>query len=603
MAMARHLNYHGGSKMEWLRGSPPAWENLDPETLRRARLGRALLRILIVLTSLAYLNVPFNPNHGLVFLLVSSFLAAEVLSWWLLQRGRVQAAFSVLSGGLWAALSLGTFLGSPQGNAPWIGLSLVVLIAGILLGSRAATIVAGLNTLSGLGFLLASQNNLLPQPPLLPYNPISLWISLSLIFFIISGLISLSNTSVQQALEIAAANQRSLEEANRELEAMRASLEAQVAERTQELQRRSAYLQAGVEVSRATASILEVERLMSTAVEVIRQQFDLYYVGLFTVDSAGEYAVLQAGTGEAGRKMLERGHRIRVGSGMIGWSIANAQPRIALDVGKDAVRLATPELPETRSEAAIPLRSRGRVLGALTVQSTQPNAFGDMEIAVFEALADQLAIALDNARLFEESQQALKETQRLYGQISRRAWQEFLHASGIQGMSYRYGRLDTRTDLTQDKRLEQIQHEVMTKHQPQQVTSDGKADLLIPILVRDQSIGVMRFSKEIPELLDGHPAWQEDEIALLQTLCDQVGAALESARLYHEAQRLAYREQITSDVANRIRQTLDVQTVLRTAVEEIQRTLNLPEVTISIAPPPEEPIMPSEIAGREATYG
>jgi len=137
------------------------------------------------------------------------------------------------------------------------------------------------------------------------------------------------------------------------------SLEHRVAARTQELERRSSFLEASTEVARAAASILDTDRLIEQVVVLIRERFNLYYVGLFLLDEARRWAVMRAGTGEAGQAMLARDHRLEVGDGsMIGWSIANRQARIAQEAGADAVRLATPELPATRSEAALPLQSR-----------------------------------------------------------------------------------------------------------------------------------------------------------------------------------------------------------------------------------------------------
>ena len=130
-------------------------------------------------------------------------------------------------------------------------------------------------------------------------------------------------------------------------------LEARVDSRTAELQQRSSYLQASTEVSRATASILDPEELIKRSVEVIGEYFKLYYVGLFLLDETRQWAVLRAGTGEAGRKMLQRRHKLPVGraagASMIGWCIVNAQPRIAQIAEEDVVRQANPDLPETRS--------------------------------------------------------------------------------------------------------------------------------------------------------------------------------------------------------------------------------------------------------------
>jgi PAS domain S-box-containing protein len=177
------------------------------------------------------------------------------------------------------------------------------------------------------------------------------------------------------------------------------------------LARRAVQLQTSAEVSRA-ASILNLDELLPQTVGLIRDRFDLYYTGIFLADETGQspghpsgvWAVLRAGTGQAGHKMLEANHRLQIGgSSMIGWCIANRQARIALDVGEEAVRFDNPLLPETRSEMALPLISRGHAIGAITIQSSQPAAFTPEDITVLQTMADQVANAIENARLFEEA--------------------------------------------------------------------------------------------------------------------------------------------------------------------------------------------------------
>jgi len=177
-------------------------------------------------------------------------------------------------------------------------------------------------------------------------------------------------------------------------------------------------LTTAAEVSRAASSILDPARLLSEVVNLIRDRFNFYYVGLFLLDEGGEYALLRAGTGEAGRQMLEMGHKLEVGgTSMIGWCTAYGKARIALDVGKEAVRFDNPLLPETRSEMALPLISRGRVIGAMTIQSTKPAAFSGEDIATLQTMADQVANAIENARLFEETQH-LAQRERTISQIT-----------------------------------------------------------------------------------------------------------------------------------------------------------------------------------------
>lgn len=201
--------------------------------------------------------------------------------------------------------------------------------------------------------------------------------------------------------------QQALYEAHRQLES-----------NAQMLERRSRLLQVAAEVSRAASAILEPAVLSQQVVELVQNRFGLYYVGLFLVDERGEEVVLRAATGEAGRAMLEAGHRFPIGnSSMVGWCVANRRARIALDVGEDAVRFNNPLLPGTRSELALPLISRGQVLGALTIQSEQEAAFSDEDIETFQTMADQLANAIQNARLYEQLQQELEERKRAEMQV------------------------------------------------------------------------------------------------------------------------------------------------------------------------------------------
>ncbi|MEM7344508.1 MAG: GAF domain-containing protein, partial [Chloroflexota bacterium] len=180
----------------------------------------------------------------------------------------------------------------------------------------------------------------------------------------------------------------------------------------EEAQYRSTLLQTGTEVSRAASSILDVNLLIQTSVDLIGDQFDFYYVGIFLLDDAREWAVLQAGTGEAGRIQLGNKHRLATGGdSMIGWCVQNAQARIALDVGEEAVRFQNPILPDTRSEMALPLITRDQVIGALTVQSVEQGAFSDEDVSALQTMADQLANAIANARLFEQTQTFLGETE------------------------------------------------------------------------------------------------------------------------------------------------------------------------------------------------
>jgi len=185
------------------------------------------------------------------------------------------------------------------------------------------------------------------------------------------------------------------------------------------LERRSAQLETAAQVSRATSSILNLEQLIHETVQLVRERFDMHYVGLFEVDTSGEWAILRGGTGTVGQQLLAQGYRLPVsGNSMTGWVITHKQPRLAPNVGEDDIHLANPLLPETRSELTLPLISRNAVIGTLSIQSTQEAAFNSDNIIVLQAMADQLANAIANARLYEQAQREIVERIRAESQLS-----------------------------------------------------------------------------------------------------------------------------------------------------------------------------------------
>jgi GAF domain-containing protein/HAMP domain-containing protein len=347
----------------------------------------------------------------------------------------------------------------------------------------------------------------------------------------------------------------------RQLRGLIGSLEQRVDERTRDLKLRTDYLEASAEVSQAAATVLDPDVLIQQIVDLIQERFGLYYVGLFLVGQNNEWAILRAGTGNAGTIMLESGHRLKVGDGMIGWCIANAQARIASDVGDDAVRFDNPNLPETRSECALPMRSRGQVIGALSVQSKEPVAFNQDTITVLQTMADQVAIALENAQLYVESQNALEAERRVYGILSQDAWQEVLRTRDHIGVlaSSDFGIQPPSKDWTP---------EMVEASQNGELVRPDDRTIAIPIIVRDQVLGVVRLQKN-----EGETGWTDDEMDLMDTLVGQLEVALESARLYSDSQRSAARERLVTEITTKIRSNVDPQTMLQTAIIELRQAL------------------------------
>ncbi|MCS7011184.1 MAG: GAF domain-containing protein, partial [Anaerolineales bacterium] len=341
-------------------------------------------------------------------------------------------------------------------------------------------------------------------------------------------------------------------------------------ERTRNIERRALLLQAAVEVGQAAIQTRDIQSLLSRITHLISQRFGFYHVGIFLLDERGEYAVLRAANSEGGQRMLARGHKLRVGqTGIVGYVTGRGEARIALDVGADAVFFDNPDLPNTRSEMALPLMVGDTILGALDVQSTEEAAFQEEDIATLQVMANQIAIAIDNARLFAENQAALEAIRRAYGEASRKAWQEWLleHAS----VGYLVSANDRLWPVSVEEEEPAFQ-QAMQQSQPI-LASDGKT-LFVPILMRGQAIGGLRLVK--PE----KATWDDEEIEIVQAMVEQLSAALESARLFEEVAARAERERTVAEVTTAIRSVADPETMLRIAMEELKRALNADEVAI-----------------------
>ena len=199
------------------------------------------------------------------------------------------------------------------------------------------------------------------------------------------------------------------------------TLESRVRDRTQQLaiqneslQLRTRQLQTVAEVARNIVSTREVDRLLNQVTRLVSDRFGFYHAGIFLLDENGEYAVLRAANSAGGQRMLDRQHRLRVGQvGIVGYVTGSGEPRIATDVGDDAVYFNNPDLPETRSEMALPLKLGGMIIGALDVQSKESNAFTEDDITLFTTLADQISVAIENANAYEISQQTVEEMKEL----------------------------------------------------------------------------------------------------------------------------------------------------------------------------------------------
>jgi GAF domain-containing protein/HAMP domain-containing protein len=342
-----------------------------------------------------------------------------------------------------------------------------------------------------------------------------------------------------------------------QLHGMVTQLEQRVAERTRDLERRTFQVHIAAEVARDITTRRDLDELLNYAVNLIRERFGFYHAGVFLVDEQNEYAVIRAATGEAGKEMLARGHRLKIGeTGIVGYVTGSGRPRIALDVGSDAVHFRNPLLPDTRSEMALPLKAGERVIGALDVQSTEPAAFNEDDITTLQILSDQLAVAIENARLLREVRENLQSLETFTSQYGRQAWQQILKSRPVSGYEYdRMGLSPILADLNPDHPAGQT--------------------VQIPLQVRGVEIGSLDVWMEAGEL-------SSSDLDLLKEIGARISQALESARLFEEARARATRELAINDLTTHVSRSLDVDTLLKTAVHELGQFPNVVEVTVHV---------------------
>lgn len=362
------------------------------------------------------------------------------------------------------------------------------------------------------------------------------------------------------------------------------NLERRITERTVDLEiaRRQTEIRAGQlfsisDVSKIINSEQELNILLPLITRLVSERFNFYHVGIFLIDDARQYAVLQAANSSGGQNMLKRGHKLKVGeSGIVGYVAKAGEPRIALDVGQDAVFFNNPDLPNTRSEVALPLKVRDNIIGVLDVQSEKPGAFSQEDTNIFSILADQVAIALENTRLFEQTQRALDEVRAAYQRNLQEGWKIFGQEEGIIG--YQQSLTGGRT-LSQPVNLDEI-NQAMYRGEVLEFHPDGKTGeptLVVPIKLRDQIIGVMHIKAPSKDRL-----WTNSEVNLAEAVSERLSLALENARLIQESQRQVIKEQTISEITSRIGSSINLDNVLLTAVEELGRNIPGSEVTIKL---------------------
>ena len=430
----------------------------------------------------------------------------------------------------------------------WLGLS---ILSAVFFGTWAGVGASIFSLLMYISIGWAMTQFIIVSPILEDYlnSPgMNQWTSTSIPFFTVSLLGVISFGVIINGLRN---NLQNASKLTAELEQERIELQ----QRTINLERREIQIRTAAEISRTISAELDPNKIFQQVVDLMKERFNLYYVGVFMLDDNEKFAALRVGSGEAGQKMIADGHILAVGGkSMIGWAISNRQARIALDVGEDAVHFQNPLLPLTRSELALPMISEKRALGAISIQSTQPEAFDQDDITVLQGIADSLATAIENANLFNQVEDNLEEIRTLHRQYLAKTWQDVIAREG--DLTYSYEGNSFSGDPAPDA-------DIVT--------------LEVPLILRDQVIGTITVERNQDTLTP-------EENTLVTDIATQAALALENARLVQQTERGAQYNRSVTEITSKVWASTTIEAIMRTALQEMGNTLGVTDGMIQLHP-------------------
>jgi GAF domain-containing protein len=361
--------------------------------------------------------------------------------------------------------------------------------------------------------------------------------------------------------------------ATNQLRANAAVLEERVSERTRELENQTDRLRLAAQIARDAASAQDLDDLLNRSTSLLLDRFDLYHTGIFLMDQKREYAVLTASPTEAGQQMIADSYKIRVGNpDIVAQVAASGEPVIMLDSDIEPRRIKNALLPNTRSEMALPLKVEGNLIGVLDVQSEKTQGFNQDDVDILQILADQLASAIERARLLQQVQQNFIELEQAYGRSTRENWKSLFESGLIKNSGYRFDNIR----IQPIREIPPLGQEAMQTGSTIVQNNGNPAQKLvaIPIKLRGHPIGTVTVS-----LKEGY---SHTTVSTIEQVIERLAASLESARLFEEARLRADREQAISHVMTAISSAADYDAILRATVEEIGKTLGDSEVSIRI---------------------
>jgi len=519
----------------------------------------AILIVLLLSTREVDVNV-------VLFILLMAMAGLQVL----LRRGKVKVSATLFMVITWTGMTYLAWQSDGIRDSALLGYLIVIVVANLLGTVRVSLFFTASSIIAFWVLVWADQSGLI-TPDLDTTTNFAR--DLSVVFILLQIIVYLTIRNLNDALQKVQQSERELLNRNEELANLQENLENLVEERTSSLselskksQKQSNRLKTISLVAEKISLIQTLSELLPEISRLTSENFDFYHVGIFLISEDGKYAQLRAANSVGGKRMLARNHQLEVGRvGVVGKVADDRTPRISLDVGEDAVYFDNPDLPETHSEMALPLVYGKELLGVLDVQSRRKSAFTEDDLEVFNILANQIAIAIQNTRQLEQTQNALQEMEEISRQYIRQEWSQLRQRQKEAGYRYVQGSVEKITP------------------EQQRESGQAKSTLSIPVKLRDEIIGVLKVRAQ-----ENNHTWQKDDLELVQAIADRAALALENARLLENTSRRAGRERLVSEITTKIRSTTDPQEMIATTLKELKKALDVNRVELMPQTPEED---------------
>jgi GAF domain-containing protein len=343
------------------------------------------------------------------------------------------------------------------------------------------------------------------------------------------------------------------------------------------LEQQAMRLHAATRVARALSDAREFDVMLADVVRLVREYFGYEFIHIYLLDADQEVAVLHAATGAVGESLLAAGHQFSIHSmSAVGQAAAQCMP-IVVDPTHDEFPIQHVQgMPQMRSEAALPLLVGEDTIGVLALQSVEPDTFGPVDLPGLLALADQIAFAIANVRVYEEAQQNLHELSLLGREATHRGWWEYLASKGQEDRVYRRGKAKgwAARQKALVEEVVRVGNVVLSED-----SADGRPGYLaVPMLLRGEVIGVIGVES------DEVSHWTQDDVRVVQGIAERTSLAVENMRLFEQAQRTASRERLVNDITRNVQRAESVDDVLQVALQELGRAIGASRGVVQLQP-------------------